>query len=370
MFNVFKREHYNLNQIELSKNNLLANYDYLSSLDKNIRIAPVLKSNAYGHGLVLIAKALDTVGAPFFCVDSLHEAYELYKANIQTAILIMGYIDPRNLQTKKLPFSYAVFDKKMLFAIKKYQPHAGIHLFVDTGMHREGINLEDLNEFIALTKDYSLTIEGVMSHLALAHKPNDENTKLQIANFQKVLHILEEQNIKPKWKHIAASDGLLQYKKYKNKLGNISRCGIALYGINETDTKLQPILQFTSKIAQIKQIKKGEKVGYDFTFSAKNNITIAILPIGFNDGVEKKLSNQGFVLIQNIPCKIIGRVSMNITVIDITHISKVGVGDTVIVYSNTLEQHTSINKATKLANVTPYELLIHLDSSIKRNLKA
>ena len=366
MFKFLKKDYYNLNQIEISKKNLLSNYHYLSSLDKNIRVAPVLKSNAYGHGLVLIAKILDTVGAPFFCVDSLHEAYELYKAKIKTPLLIMGYIDPRNLQTKKLPFSYAVFDSEMLLAIKQYQPHAGIHLFIDTGMHREGISLPEFPAFVEVIKKYSLNLEGIMSHFAMSNKPNDKYTNMQINGFQKVLQIWKDNKVKTKWQHMANSDGLLNYKIYKNKLGNMSRCGIALYGISGNHPQLKPVLQLTSRVVQIKHLQKGEKVGYDFTFVAKKNMRIAILPIGFNDGVEKRLSNVGYVLLQNIPCKIIGRVSMNITTIDITDVVDAKVGDRVIIYSNNPEQKNSITNVTKHSKLSSYELLIHLHPSTKR----
>src|SRR5438552_2570091 len=98
---ILRRNYYPLNKVEVSRENLLANYKYLSRINPKVKVAPVLKSNAYGHGIVLVAKILDKVSAPFFCVDSIFEAYQLYKAKIRTPILIMGYIDPKNLEVKR-----------------------------------------------------------------------------------------------------------------------------------------------------------------------------------------------------------------------------------------------------------------------------
>src|SRR3990167_7845661 len=145
---ILHKEYTPLNTVEVFRENLLSNYNYLSSLNSSLAIAPVVKSNGYGHGIKLVGKVFDKVGAPFLCADSLFEAYQLQSANIKTKILIMGSILGQNLQVKKLPFSYAVYNKEMLDAIAHYQPHAGIHLFVDTGLHREGVVLEQLPEFI------------------------------------------------------------------------------------------------------------------------------------------------------------------------------------------------------------------------------
>ena len=149
---IFGREYHPLNRIEISRSALVHNYQYLSNLNKKILIAPVLKSNAYGHGLVQVAKLLDPLGAPFFCVDSIYEAYELLKAGIKTKILIMGYIDPENLKVKKLPFSYAVYNEEQLKVINKYQKGAGIHIKFDSGMHRLGITIDELSKFINTLK--------------------------------------------------------------------------------------------------------------------------------------------------------------------------------------------------------------------------
>src|SRR3990167_2261036 len=210
-----------LNRLETSRANLTKNYRYLSSLSRKIKVAPVLKSNAYGHGLVEVAKILDPLQPPFFCVDSLYEAYKLYKANIKSKILIMGYVNPENLAVKALPFSYVVYDLIQLKQILKYKPQVKIHIFVDTGMHREGVLIDDLEKFMKNIPVNDLNnIEGLMSHFASSEEPEKFETKQQVESFKKAIDILNKNNIFPKWKHIANSFGLLNSQALG--LGNIS----------------------------------------------------------------------------------------------------------------------------------------------------
>lgn len=358
-----------LNRITISRQAILENYRLLSSINKKIKIAPVLKSNAYGHGIVQIAKLIDSLHPPFFCVDSLYEGYELLKSRIQTPILIMGYVNPKNLQIKKLPFSYAVYDMNLVKVINQYQPHAGIHIFVDTGMHREGIKIEDLTSVVQQLQSFSnIKNEGLMSHFAAPDDIQNKLTQKQVQAFEYAQHIIKGLGTHPKWIHMAASVGLLNSKIYKN-MGNMARIGKSLYGItSDTKTDLKPALQLTTILAQIKTLQKGESVGYDFTFTADKDMVIGILPIGYNDGVDRRLSNKGVVLIDNTYCPIIGRVSMNITTIDLSKVKNPYVNQEVIVFScNPLSKNSIVN-AAKTCNILPHELLVHLSESIKRDL--
>jgi alanine racemase len=351
-----------LNTIEVNEKNLRHNYKYLSSINKKVKIAPVLKSNAYGHGLVPTAKILENLNPPFICVDSLYEAYELTNNGIKTPILIMGFVDPVSLATKKLPYSFAVFSKEQVDTLRQHQPNSNIHIFVDTGMHREGILLEELNEFIDYIKKTDLTIEGLMSHFGESENKNNPLTKMQINNFKSAVNA-----IKPQWVHISNSGGVLN----NYALGNMGRCGIALFGISPStpDEKLKPTLSLKTHLVQIKDIKKGESVGYSFTYTAKKNMKIGILPIGYNDGINRRLSNKGFVKLGNANCKIIGRISMNITTIDLSDVKKPIIGDEVVVYSAKMKDKNSFQNSAEMSNTIPYTLLTGLSMSIKRVVK-
>lgn len=357
-----------LNRITISTQAILQNYTFLCSVNKKIKIAPVLKSNAYGHGIIQIAKLLDPLHPPFFCVDSLYEGYELLKSHIKTPILIMGYVNPKNLQIKKLPFSYTAYNLNHIKAINRYQPHAGIHIFVDTGMHREGIKIEDLTSVVRQLKPFpNIRIEGLMSHFAAPDKQN-KLTQQQLQTFDYAQQIVQKLGIHPKWVHMAASVGLINFKTHKN-IGNMARIGKLLYGItSDTKTDLKPALQLITTLAQIKLLKKGSSVGYDFTYTAYKDTAIGILPIGYNDGVDRRLSNKGIVRIGNVYCPIIGRISMNITTIDLSKARNPYINQEVVVFSSNSFAKNSIVNAAKTCHTLPHDLLVHLSISIKRDL--
>lgn len=363
-----------LNTIFISKDKLLSNYKTLSKINSKIKIAPVLKSNAYGHGLVDVGRILASQsltlqgGVSFFCVDSLYEALILRKAKVKSEILIMGYIDPESLKQKKFNFSFAVWDLETAQVLNKYQKGASVHIFVDTGMNREGINVADLQDFLTAMKQFNnLTISGLMSHLACADDPKNPLNALQLKNFRKAKEILKS-SFQPRrlphefWFHLGGSYALLNLSP---KDCNLIRVGKALYGITN-NSNLKPVFCFKSKIVQIKDLKKGEKIGYSSTFTASKNLKIAILPLGYNDGLDRRLSNRGIVLINNVECKILGLVSMNVTVIDISSLKNPFLGQEVTIFSDNPEDKNSITNSAKLCQTISYELLVHLNPSTKR----
>ncbi len=366
---MWKRQYQPLNIVEINRSRLIGNYRHLSNINKKIKIAPVLKSNAYGHGIIEVGSILDRLSPVFFCVDSIYEAYQLYKAKIKTPILITGYVDPDNLRVKKLPFSYAIFDLEQLRGVLKNQPQAKVHLFIDTGMHREGIRADEFEQFISKLNDREKkSIEGIMSHLAFAEEPKIIDTKKQISQFKSALKVLKNYSIIPKWIHFGNSSGLLNNKKLGLSFTNVSRSGLALYGISSVNSKgLKPVLQLKTHVVQVKKIRKGEKVGYDFTYEAKKDGMVAVLPIGYNDGIDRKLSDNGNVLIKNKACPIIGRVSMNLSVVDVSLAGDIKVGDEVTVFSNKEIDNNVVNTAKKIG-VIPYQILVHLERSTKRKI--
>ena len=368
-----------LNLITVSKNRLIENYQELSKVNPEIKVAPVLKSNAYGHGIRLIGDILDEVGAPFLCVDSLYEAFQLYsKTGVKTPILIMGYIHPKSLEVKKLPFSFAVYDLAHAQNLNKFQTGAKIHIFVDTGMNREGISMGYLNHFLSeLKKLEGIEVEGVMSHLAEPANPNSELTKTQMANFQKAKQSILDAGFKPKWFHIGGTYGLLN----DLTLGcNLVRVGRAVFGIDDKHSlrsddlkdskalnlKLKPVLKHTTRIVQIKNINKGDKVGYSGTYTASKNMKIGILPLGYNDGVDRRLSNKGVVVVDGEECPIIGLVSMNITTIDLSAVKEPFLAQEVVVFSDNESDSNSVVNASKKGGILPHEMLIHIAESTKR----
>jgi alanine racemase len=367
ILNILGRSSYQpLNRIWINKNTLLSNYQTLNELNSSIQIAPVLKSNAYGHGLINIARILQHQNPPFFCVDSLPEANILRKTGIKSEILIMGSIAKTSLK-KRLPYHLTIINKESLQNFKELQQNAQVHLFIDTGMNREGVRVTEIPEILAEIKTAKLNLVGVMTHLALAYDESHPLTKLQLKNFQQAKELVLKAGLTPKWFHIGGSDSL---PWIPHDLVNIVRTGRLLYGVQTNSLKnVKPILQLESSIVQIKQIKKGESVGYSATFKAQNDLTIAVIPIGYNDGVDRRLSNKGVVVIKEQTCPIVGLISMNMTVVDISKIPpNIAIGDKIIIFSNDESSENSIEKSALKADTNPSDLLVGLHASVRREV--
>jgi len=374
MFGFLQRRTYRtLNKITVSQSALQVNYAALQASHKEARICPVIKSNAYGHGLRETAGIFDALDAPFLAVDSLFEAYELYKEKVKTPILIMGYTDPENFKVKRLPFHIAVFDLEVAKILNRYQPGCNIHIFVDTGINREGITLTDLPAFLVeIKKLKNLHVVGLLSHFADAdNDTSDVFVKKQIDQYKKALSLVEEYGFHPKWRHIANSAGAY---KVHDEIFTMLRVGLASYGINPLTGKdkhgqtitLTPALEFSSTLVQVKTVPKGEFVGYNCTHQTSRETILGLLPAGYNEGVDRRLSDKGYVKIRDKFFPIIGRVSMNMTAIDITELKNPQVGEKVVIYSADPADKNSIANAAQTAGTIAYDLLVRLAPSVKR----
>jgi len=250
-----------------------------------------------------------------------------------------------------------------------------VYIFVDSINYREGVPLNELRDFIRKIKTMTnLEIVGLASHLGDADNPSDDSfTQMQLKNYKKALRILEGENISPQYRHISASGGAF---KIKDDTFNMIRAGLASYGINPLETTdpshnqlvLKPVLHFTSTLAQIKTISKSDKVGYNGIYTASKSTKVGLLPLGYYEGVDRRLSNKGSVQVNGTVCPILGRVSMNMTTVDISNVENPKVGDKVIIYSDDESDINSLNNAAKIAGTIPYELLVHLAESVRRDV--
>lgn len=374
MLSFFKKKYYShLNTVIISQEALLANHASLQKSHPNIAICPVLKSNAYGHGLKAVTPLFDQMNCPFLIVDSLFEAYELHKLKVKSPILIMGYTSPTNFTVKKVPFHVAVFDIELAKTLNAFQLGCNVHIFIDTGMSREGISIKELPLFLReLKKLKKINVVGLCSHFADADNPSSQKyTTQQIAQFKKGLRIMEENGFSPYWKHISASSGA--FKMY-DKTFNMVRAGLAHYGVSPLTNSdisvnkisLIPALEFHSTLAQVKKIQKGTSVGYGCTYTSKDNRTLGLIPAGYYEGIDRRLSNNGFVKIRGKFFPFVGRISMNMSVVDITDLDDPEIGESVIVYSSNPMDKNSLVNAAKIAETIPYDLMVHLAESVKR----
>ena len=376
---ILGKEYQTLNLIEVSKKALFNNFHFFQKQHPEALVCPVLKSNAYGHGLKLVGKFVDEeIKPPFIIVDSLYEAYELSKVKIETPILIIGYTLPANFKTwRKLNFTFPAYDEETIAALAKYQPEARIHLKVDTGMSRLGIMPGQVPDFIKLIKKYPrLQIEGIYSHLSQADNNRQKKfTEEQLKKFRWFINQFEQAGLRFKWKHLAATSGSYQIKDPEI---NLIRLGLGFYGISpfaknskinhKLKKNLQPALKLTSHLAQVKEIPPKSKISYGGTFTTKKKTTVGIIPFGYYDGLDRRLSNKGKIKIKNKFSKILGRVCMNITIVDLNNVRHAKVGETVTIFDNNPESPNNIRNSAKLCQTIPYTLLVNLSETIRRRL--
>jgi len=359
-----------LNTIELRRSALRHIYNYYKKIHKESKICPVLKSNAYGHGLKEIAKMCDEFGAPYLVVDSYYEALELKKIGIKTDLLVIGYTHPENYKNMALGHvAITVLDMETIEALGKLRKKVTIHLKVDTGMHRQGIAFEELEDALKLIKKYKkLRLEGLCTHLADADNPKSSSfTREQVSVFKKALKIADEKGFDIKWKHISATAGA---GKIFAKDFNMIRLGLGLYGDSPVKDykKLKPVLTFKSTIIDIKELKKGDSVSYGCTYKAPKDMKIGIIPAGYYEGVDRRLSNKGTIYYGKTKCPIIGRVCMNLTMIDLSNAKRAKKWDKVEVIGIDISQKNSVRQIADLCKTITYVIWTHIAPTIRRRI--
>lgn len=296
-------------------------------LGKSTRIAAVIKSNAYGHGLIEMAQlyeACDTIAA--LCVINLTESALIRKQGITKPIIVIGYLDMHYDIIATYDIQVIIYDKHTAYNLneigKKHQKQILVHIKFDTGMSRLGLIASELDEFIMYLKTLPwISIAGIFSHLAESYKA--ERTHMQETVFEKISSLEQICNLQANFiSHISNSHGCLTTK---HKQYSYARIGIGLFGyLQKHDPEMQkllkPVLSLKTKILQIKSVQSGALIGYDGTFQATQNMTIAIIAIGYYEGLDARLSNCGSVIVAGKLAPIIGRVCMNLTIIDISDI--------------------------------------------------
>jgi alanine racemase len=369
--NKFDR-HTPLITVSISKENLLHNLQVYKKKYPNLSFAPVLKSNAYGHGLVPIAQILDTEDIAFFMVDSYFEARTLRHSGIRSRILVMGYVDPEEIARNSLRTTdYTIVDREQLLELARIaQKPIRLQLKIDTGMHRQGILPEDIEMVLtAIQSNSNLKLVGVGSHFADADNPDsDENNIVQLARWKKALAQVEEAFPLPLFKHIAATKGV----RFGSESGtNVARLGIGLYGFDtsiEGGKGLRPVLELRTRISSLREVPAGDFVGYNATHKAKTPIIVATIPLGYFEGIDRALSGRGSMKVRNVSCPIIGRVSMNMSSIDVTAVPAAKRGDVVVAISRDPSDSNSLEHIALLAGgaETLYTLLVHIPQHLKR----
>ena len=361
--------------LETSRKNARSNYAFFRHLiGRKTRLMAVVKSNAYGHGLVDFSRTLQTFGVDWFGVDSVIEGLRLRSRGIRKPILVLGYTLPENFgKAARKNISLTVSTLEGLSFAKS----SGVrfHLKVDSGMHRQGFLLEEMPRVIETIRKLKISksqFEGLYTHLAApANEQFDRETKRQLVNFRKAAELVRTAGYWPLL-HAAATGGTLQYKDARF---DMVRIGIGLYGLwpaakfrarKRNPKALKPVLSWKSRISEIKKIPKGERVGYDFTKRLKRQTRTAICPIGYWHGYPRLLSNSGEVLVGGRRARVLGRVSMDMLVLDITEIPDAKVGSEVVLIGVQGRECISAEELARKTRTSAYEILTRLNPLIQK----
>ncbi len=339
-----------LTWVEISKRALRDNiYQYANIISQCALLAPVIKSNAYGHGLLPVASLLDgNTLVTWLCVVSLSEALMLRAHGIQKTILVLSIIDDELERAVSNNIDLVAYDLKTILKLdaiaQQQKKMARIHIKIDTGLSRAGIWHEEAFSFIEhIASLPAITIQGIFTHFANSESDDPTFVSLQLLRFHYLIHQLESRGIYIPYKHTTCSAAITAYN---NAHYNAVRLGIGTYGLwpsaeNKYITQkkypafeLKPVLTWKTRIIQIKTVPCDSYVGYDLTYKTTQSTTIALLPVGYWDGYDRGLSNKGTVLIHNKYAPVIGRIAMNLTMVDITAIPEVQIDDEVILLGN------------------------------------
>ena len=361
--------------IELDMRNLASNLKKLEGLvPKDCLLMPAVKANAYGHGAVLVAKTLQNIGIQDFCVASVGEAVELREAGITGRILILGYTSPKDFrELSHYSLIQTVLDYSYAKRLQDYGYPLMVHIGIDTGMHRLGERSENLEKICRIWELGNLRVTGVFSHLCVSDGESDgerEYTYGQINKFDAVIRHLRAKGITGFRTHMQGSYGILNYPELHY---DYARPGIALYGVLSSpgdkirsDISLDPVLSLKARIICVKQLHAGETAGYGQTYRAEKEMKMAVVSIGYADGIPRELSNKGKVLVNGYKVPVIGRVCMDQLSIDVSDIPCVSPGDEAVLIGREESGQITADEFAYMAGTISNEILSRLGNRLNR----
>ncbi|NQV89766.1 MAG: alanine racemase [Parcubacteria group bacterium] len=369
--------------IEISERALSHNISSLSELlEKNARFCAVVKANAYGHGLLEVAQIAGRCDVNTFAVDQIDDALILRERFPSALILVLGYtMFDRFLEAIQNDIHITLYDKEGVEHAEKVARGLAktfkIHLKIETGTSRQGVMLDDVADIArTIVRSNAVTVIGASTHFAnIEDSGNPQFATLQFSRFQEAVEILSSHGINPELLHCACSAAIILYPETHL---NMVRAGISMYGLWSSDLvqttvrnlsggcDLQPVLSWKTRIAQIKSLPMGTAVGYGLTEVLKRSGRIAVLPVGYYDGYDRSLSSCGEVLVKGYRCKVIGRVCMNMMMVDVSHVPNIQKEDEVILIGTDGRHRVTADELAQKAGTISYELISRINSQLPR----
>jgi len=334
---------------------------------KDKKIISVVKADAYGHGAVEIAKELETLGSDYLAVATLEEGMELRINGISKPILIFGYIFPKQvnyiLDFSLIPTIYSLdFARELNNLCEIRKEKVKVHIKIDTGMGRVGVLWQDSVDFIKnVMKFKNLIIEGLYAHFSTADESDKSFSKVQFERFQKVVDSLKKEGIEIPFKHHGNSATVIDLPQY---ILDGVRCGIMLYGLKPSreikNFNLHPVMSIKAKLIFIKNVSENTPISYGRKYYTKKEATIGTLPLGYADGYPRLLSNKGIVIYRGKRVKVVGTVTMDQIMIDISKFENPKIGEDVIILGKNGKEEVSADEIAKKCRTINYEIVTRI----------
>ena len=369
---------------EVSLSTLRQNFRTVQQhVGRNVTVCAVVKADAYGHGAVECSVALEAEGAKWLGVTSLDEAIPLREAEIRSRILLMtGFWRGEEEEIVGLGLTPTVWEPWQIESLNRASGKLGagrhpVHLKVDSGMGRLGVSVQALPRLLELLKAAEhLSLEGLSTHLASSEVLDAPSAEEQLKSFDKARSLLRAAGVEPALVHVANTSAAISRRAAWN---NMVRPGLALYGYylpfqragrevsgSALRLSVKPVLTWKTRILAIRDMEANQALGYGGTYVTKSPARIAVLPVGYADGLNRALSSGGRVIVRDHYAPIVGLISMDLTLIDVTGIAGVEVGDEVILLGSSDGLTVSAQEHADLAETIPYEILCAISKRVPR----
>ncbi len=363
-------------KVEVDLKILENNFNNIKNYVKNVKVMPILKANAYGHGLLRLAHLFQKLQADYLGVAVVEEGILLREQGITLPILVLGGVWENQIPLflkNNLVITASSIEKLKLIdeTAKQLKTRAVVHLKIDTGMERIGVHYYNAKSFLeAAYNCKNIIVEGIYSHFANSESTDLTYTKRQLERFNEVLDYFENNSIEPPIKHIANSGAILQLPEANY---DMVRPGIMLFGVYPSSEikktiQLKPALEWKSLVVYFKVIKAGQPVGYGLTWKADHNIRAITVPVGYGDGYFRSMSNKAKVLLCGELHPVIGSISMDQIVVNIEQSSAFN-GDEVILLGSDGKNRITCEDLAGWAGTIPYEILTNINTRVPRVYK-
>ena len=360
-------------RVEVDLKILTENYNRIKVNVKNTMLMPVLKANAYGHGLVRVAQLYEALNADYLGVAVVEEGILLRQMGIKIPILVLGGVWGNQIPLflkNDLTITASSIDKLKQIdeTAKQMKIKAKVHLKIDTGMERIGVHYYNAEKFLDVAYKYNhILIEGIYSHFANSESPDLTHSKLQLNRFKEVITYFEKHSIKPPIRHISNSGGILQLPESNF---DMVRPGILLYGVYprkgiRKTIEVNPALTWKSLVVYFKVIQPEHPVGYGLTWQTTHNVRAVTVPVGYGDGYFRSMFQKAEVLLKGKRYPVIGSISMDQIVVNIDNDSAFN-GDEVILLGSDGKISITCEELAEWAGTIPYEILTNINTRVPR----